>query len=57
MVVSRTTMLEKVWEMDLCPDSNVVDVHIRRLRQKVDAPFVTKLIHTVRGMGYVLEVR
>jgi two-component system copper resistance phosphate regulon response regulator CusR len=38
-------------------DSNVVDVAIRRLRRKVDDPFVVKLIHTVRGMGYVLEIR
>ena len=43
--------------MNFDSDTNVVDVHIRRLRSKVDEPFVTKLIHTVRGLGYVLEVR
>lgn len=56
-VVSRRVITEKVWDMFFDPGTNVVDVHIRRLRLKVDDRFPTKLIHTVRGMGYVLEVR
>ncbi|QEH37789.1 Transcriptional activator protein CzcR [Aquisphaera giovannonii] len=56
-VLSRTLIAEQVWDMNFDSDSNVVDVHIRRLRAKVDDPFPTKLIHTVRGAGYVLEVR
>jgi two-component system copper resistance phosphate regulon response regulator CusR len=43
--------------MNFDSDSNVVDVHIRRLRAKVDDPFPVKLVHTVRGVGYVLEDR
>lgn len=54
-VLSRTVILEKVWDMNFDPDTNVVDVTIRRLRAKVDDPFDVKLIRTVRGMGYVLE--
>lgn len=56
-VLSRTFIAEQVWDMNFDSDSNVVDVHIRRLRSKVDDPFDTKLIHTVRGVGYVLEKR
>jgi len=48
---------EQVWDMHFEGDSNVVDVAIRRLRRKVDDPFPIKLVHTVRGMGYVLEAR
>jgi two-component system copper resistance phosphate regulon response regulator CusR len=54
-VLSRTLIAEQVWEATFDTDSNVVDVAIRRLRQKVDEPFETKLIRTVRGVGYVLE--
>jgi len=54
-VLSRTLIAELVWDIHFDCDSNVVDVAIRRLRQKVDNPFENKLIHTVRGMGYVLE--
>ena len=43
--------------MNFDSDTNVVDVHVRRLRAKVDDPFARKLIHTVRGVGYVLEER
>jgi len=43
--------------MNFDPGTNVVDVHVRRLRMKVDEPFPRKLIHTVRGVGYVLEER
>jgi two-component system copper resistance phosphate regulon response regulator CusR len=56
-VLSRTLIAEQVWDMNFESDSNVVDVHVRRLRAKVDNPFDRKLIHTVRGVGYVLEER
>src|ERR1044071_5040792 len=56
-VLSRTLIAEQVWDMNFDSDTNVVDVAIRRLRAKVDDPFETKLIHTVRGVGYVLEER
>lgn len=56
-VLSRTLIAEQVWDMNFDSDSNVIDVHVRRLRSKVDDPFPSKLIHTVRGVGYVLEVR
>lgn len=56
-VLSRTLISECVWDINFDSDTNVVDVAIRRLRQKVDDPFENKLIHTVRGMGYVLEER
>ena len=54
-VLSRTIIAEQVWDMNFDSDTNVVDVVIRRLRQKVDDPFELKLIHTVRGAGYVLK--
>ncbi len=54
-VLSRTMIAEQVWDMNFDSDTNVVDVAIRRLRSKVDDPFTNKLIHTVRGVGYVLE--
>jgi two-component system copper resistance phosphate regulon response regulator CusR len=56
-VQSRTLIAEQVWDMNFDSDTNVVDVAVRRLRAKVDDPFETKLIHTVRGFGYVLEDR
>lgn len=56
-VLSRTVIAEQVWDMNFESDSNVVDVHVRRLRAKVDDPFPRKLIHTMRGAGYVLEER
>jgi two-component system copper resistance phosphate regulon response regulator CusR len=56
-VLSRTLIAEQVWDINFESDSNVVEVHVRRLRVKVDDPFDTKLIHTVRGVGYVLEAR
>ena len=56
-VLSRTSLAEQVWDMNFDSDTNVVDVHVRRLRSKVDDPFQRKLIHTVRGVGYVLEER
>ncbi|MBU8897343.1 DNA-binding response regulator [Corallococcus sp. H22C18031201] len=54
-VVSRTRIVQAVWDHDFETFSNVVEVYIRYLRAKVDAPFPDKLIHTVRGVGYVLR--
>ena len=54
-VVSRTEIAEHVWEIGFRTDTNVVDVVVRRLRAKVDDPFKTKLVHTIRGVGYVLK--
>jgi two-component system copper resistance phosphate regulon response regulator CusR len=54
-VLSRAFIAEQVWDMSFDPGTNLVDVHVRRLRSKVDDPFDRKLIHTVRGMGYVLK--
>jgi two-component system copper resistance phosphate regulon response regulator CusR len=56
-VLSRTLIAERVWDINFDSDTNVVDVAIRRLRQKVDDQFDQKLIHTVRGIGYVIEER
>ena len=56
-ILSRPELARQIWDMDVPGDSNVVDVHVRRLRAKVDDPFPRKLIHTVRGAGYVLESR
>ena len=56
-VLSRTLIAELVWDIHFDCDTNIVDVAIRRLRQKMDDAFTQKLIHTVRGMGYVLEAR
>jgi two-component system copper resistance phosphate regulon response regulator CusR len=54
-VLSRTLIAEMVWDMNFDSDTNVVDVNVRRLRSKVDDPFPVKLIHTVRGAGYVFD--
>jgi two-component system copper resistance phosphate regulon response regulator CusR len=54
-VLSRTLIAEQVWDMNFDSDTNVVDVQVRRLRAKVDDPYPKKLIHTQRGMGYVLR--
>ena len=56
-ILSRTTLAEQVWDMNFDSDTNVVEVAVRRLRAKLDDPFDNKLLHTVRGMGYVLEDR
>ena len=56
-VLSRALIARQVWDMNHDSDTNVVEVAMRRLRRKVDDPFEVKLIHTVRGLGYVLEVR
>ncbi len=56
-ILSRAVIAEQVWDMNFDTGTNIVDVTIRRLRAKVDDPFTEKLLHTVRGMGYVLESR
>ncbi len=56
-VISRTIIVEQVWDVNFDGDTNVIDVAVGRLRRKVDEPFPIKLIHTVRGAGYVLEKR
>lgn len=56
-VLSRTFIAEQVWDMNFDSETNVVEVAVRRLRAKIDDSFDKKLIHTVRGMGYVLEER
>jgi two-component system copper resistance phosphate regulon response regulator CusR len=55
--LSRTLIAEQVWDWNFDSDTNVVDVAIKRLRAKVDDPFERKLIHTIRGVGYVMEER
>jgi two-component system copper resistance phosphate regulon response regulator CusR len=56
-VLSRTEIAEQVWDINFDSATNVIDVAVRRLRGKLDAPFERALLHTVRGMGYVLEER
>ncbi|ATB41923.1 DNA-binding response regulator [Cystobacter fuscus] len=56
-ILSKTVIAEQVWDMSFDSDTNVVEVAIKRLRAKVDGPYERKLLHTIRGMGYVLEVR
>ena len=56
-VLSRTLIASHVWQMNFDSDTNVVDVAIRRLRAKVDDPYPIKLIHTVRGMGYMMDAQ
>ena len=55
-VVTRTMLLENVWEYHFDPQTNVIDVHVSRLRQKIDKPFDTPILQTVRGAGYKLEL-
>lgn len=54
-VVTRTMLLENVWEYHFDPQTNVIDVHVSKLRQKIDAPFGKPLLHTLRGVGYRLD--
>jgi DNA-binding response OmpR family regulator len=54
-ICGRMTILEKVWDYSFDPGTNLVDVYIKRLREKVDADFEPKLLHTVRGVGYVMK--
>ena len=56
-VLSRTEIASQVWDINFDSDTNVVEVAIRRLRVKVDKPFEVKLIHTMRGVGYVLDAK
>jgi len=54
-VVSRTMLFEHVWDYNFDPQTNVIDVHMSRLRKKIDKPFNSALIHTIRGTGYVIR--
>jgi two-component system OmpR family response regulator len=54
-VVTRTMLLEQVWDYNFDPQTNVIDVHISRLRSKIDRDFATPLLHTVRGAGYKIN--
>jgi two-component system copper resistance phosphate regulon response regulator CusR len=56
-VLSKTAIAELVWDMNFDSHTNVVEVAIKRLRAKIDGPFASSLLHTIRGMGYVLESR
>ncbi|MDB5838511.1 MAG: response regulator [Herminiimonas sp.] len=56
-ILSKTELAELVWDMNFDSNTNVVEVAIKRLRVKIDGPFEHKLLHTIRGMGYVLESR
>ena len=53
--VSRQQIVEQVWDINFHTGTNIVDVVVRRLRAKVDEPFAKKLVHTIRGVGYVLK--
>ena len=54
-IVSKTMIIEHVWGYNFDPQTNIVEACICRLRDKIDRPFKQKLIHTIRGVGYVLE--
>ena len=54
-VVTRTMLLENVWDYHFDPQTNVIDVHISRLRSKIDKSFGSPLLHTVRGAGYTIR--
>ena len=54
-VVTRTMLLENIWDYQFDPQTNVIDVHISRLRAKIDKPFKSPLLHTVRGAGYIIR--
>ncbi|MFA1562362.1 heavy metal response regulator transcription factor [Aliivibrio fischeri] len=54
-VLSRTTIASLIWDMNFDSDTNVIDVAVKRLRAKIDKPYDTPLIHTVRGMGYKMD--
>ena len=56
-ILSKTAIAELVWDMNFDSNTNVVEVAIKRLRAKIDASFSQKLLHTIRGMGYVMELR
>jgi len=54
-ICGRMSIIEKVWDYDFDPGTNLVDVYVKRLREKIDEGFDSKLLHTVRGVGYVLK--
>lgn len=54
-ICGRMAILEKVWDYDFDPGTNLVDVYVKRLREKIDTEFEPKLLHTVRGVGYVMK--
>jgi DNA-binding response OmpR family regulator len=54
-ICGRMAILEKVWDYDFDPGTNLVDVYVRRIREKIDADFEPRLLHTVRGIGYVMK--
>jgi len=54
-ICGRMSIIEKVWDYDFDPGTNLVDVYVKRLREKIDDGFEPKLLHTVRGIGYVLK--
>jgi two-component system copper resistance phosphate regulon response regulator CusR len=56
-ILSKTAIAEAVWDMNFDSNTNVVEVAVKRLRAKIDAPFARPLLHTIRGMGYVMEER
>ncbi|MCY1307991.1 Transcriptional activator protein CopR [compost metagenome] len=56
-MLPKTLIAAQVWDMHFDSETNIIEVAVRRLRAKLDDDFPTKLIHTVRGMGYVLEAR
>ena len=56
-VCGRMSIIEKVWDYDFDPGTNLVDVYIRRLREKIDDGFEPKLLHSVRGVGYVMKIK
>src|SRR5260370_1114222 len=55
LIVTRTMLLENVWDYHFAPQTNVIDVHISRLRSKIDKGFTQALLHTVRGAGYMIR--
>jgi len=57
VVLSRLTLLKDVWDKNFDTNTNVVDVYVNYLRNKIDKDFDTKLIHTVVGMGYIMGIR
>jgi two-component system OmpR family response regulator len=54
-VVSRSMLLEAVWDYNFDPQTNIIDQHVSRLRQKIDKDFDVPLLHTIRGMGYAVR--
>ena len=54
-VISRETLLNEVWDYDYMGETNVVDVYVRYIRQKIDDKFADKIINTVRGVGYIIK--